>query len=369
MSDGCSTWCARTCATSPAIAPRAARRSTGAIWLNANESPWPNRRRCRRAACAAIRSRSRARCASAWRSCTAARRSSCWSAAAATRASTCWCARSAVPGSDAVVDHAADLRHVRGLRALAGRARCVEVPLRDGAGGFALRLRRRRRCRAGAAAREAGVPVLAGQSRPASRCRWTTSPRWPTRLQGRALVVVDEAYVEYADAPSAVTLLVDATRTSRCCARCRRRTRWPRARIGCVIADADADRGAAQRCQAPYPLPAPCVAAGAGARWRRRRCAARAQRIAATVRRARRAAAGAGGVARRAPRLSVAGATSCWCASTMPQRAFERLLAAGIVVRDMRAMPGLGDALRISIGTPEQNDARARARWPQPEAA
>ena len=35
--------------------------------------------------------------------------------------------------------------------------------------------------------------------------------------------------------------------------------------------------------------------------------------------------------------------------------AFARLLAAGVVVRDQRAAPQLGDALRISIGTPEQN--------------
>ena len=31
--------------------------------------------------------------------------------------------------------------------------------------------------------------------------------------------------------------------------------------------------------------------------------------------------------------------------------------AAGIVVRDMRAMPQLDDALRITIGTPGDNDA------------
>ena len=37
------------------------------------------------------------------------------------------------------------------------------------------------------------------------------------------------------------------------------------------------------------------------------------------------------------------------------QQAFERLLAAGVVVRDMRAMPQLDDALRISIGTAEEN--------------
>jgi histidinol-phosphate aminotransferase len=35
--------------------------------------------------------------------------------------------------------------------------------------------------------------------------------------------------------------------------------------------------------------------------------------------------------------------------------AFEALLAQGIVVRDQRAAPQLGDALRISIGTPAQN--------------
>ena len=39
-----------------------------------------------------------------------------------------------------------------------------------------------------------------------------------------------------------------------------------------------------------------------------------------------------------------------------PAVAFERLLDAGVVVRDMRAMPQLGDALRISLGTPTQND-------------
>jgi hypothetical protein len=39
--------------------------------------------------------------------------------------------------------------------------------------------------------------------------------------------------------------------------------------------------------------------------------------------------------------------------------ALQRLLAAGVVVRDMRADPRLGDALRISIGTPERRMTRA----------
>ena len=37
------------------------------------------------------------------------------------------------------------------------------------------------------------------------------------------------------------------------------------------------------------------------------------------------------------------------------ERAWRALLAAGVVVRDMRAMPGLDDALRITIGTAEEN--------------
>ena len=45
-----------------------------------------------------------------------------------------------------------------------------------------------------------------------------------------------------------------------------------------------------------------------------------------------------------------------WLRHAAVQRAFEALLAAGVVVRDMRAYPQLGDALRISLGTPEQND-------------
>jgi histidinol-phosphate aminotransferase len=39
-----------------------------------------------------------------------------------------------------------------------------------------------------------------------------------------------------------------------------------------------------------------------------------------------------------------------------PGAVYARLLAAGIVVRDVRRYPNLGDALRITIGTPQEND-------------
>ena len=35
----------------------------------------------------------------------------------------------------------------------------------------------------------------------------------------------------------------------------------------------------------------------------------------------------------------------------------QRLLAAGVVVRDMCAQPALADALRVSIGRADENDA------------
>ena len=43
------------------------------------------------------------------------------------------------------------------------------------------------------------------------------------------------------------------------------------------------------------------------------------------------------------------------------QAAFDRLLAAGVVVRDMRRVPGLRDALRITVGCPAQNAAVLQA--------
>jgi histidinol-phosphate aminotransferase len=39
-----------------------------------------------------------------------------------------------------------------------------------------------------------------------------------------------------------------------------------------------------------------------------------------------------------------------------PATVYQRLLDAGIVVRDVRRYPRLGDALRITIGTAEENN-------------
>ena len=186
-----------------------------------------------------------------------------------------------------------------------------------------------------------------------------------SRLQGRALVVVDEAYAEYACAASATTL-IESNANIAVLRTLSKAHALAAARIGSVIADA-ALVSALQRCQAPYPLPSPSVdlalAALAADALRHT-----AQRIATTC--------------GERDRLYHQLTTSPGVRQVYPsqanfllvrfddaRRAFERLLAAGIVVRDMRAAPGLGDALRISVGTQEQNAAVVRALAGNREAA
>lgn len=172
-------------------------------------------------------------------------------------------------------------------------------------------------------------------------------------LAGRALVVVDEAYIEYADAPSATTLIdeypnVAVLRTLS------KLHALAGARIGCLIAD-PALVDVLRRCQAPYPVPAPC--AGLALRALAPDAIAEAERRAAVVRgeRERMFAAlqslpGVRRVYRSAGNFLLARFDNA-------EAAYRSLLAAGVVVRDMRATPGLGDALRITVGQPEENDA------------
>ena len=184
------------------------------------------------------------------------------------------------------------------------------------------------------------------------------------RLDGRALVVVDEAYGEFSAQASATTLMaahpnIAVLRTLS------KAHALAAARIGTLVA-APALVRVLRACQAPYPVPTPCaelavagLSAEALARTEARVAQVRGERA-----RLQRALATLPGVRRVYPsdgnyllvRFEDAGA------------AFARLLAAGVVVRDQRAAPQLGDALRITIGSPEQND-RVLAALDAKEAA
>lgn len=171
-------------------------------------------------------------------------------------------------------------------------------------------------------------------------------------LEGHALVVVDEAYVEYAQAPSLVhrigeqrNLVVLRTLS--------KAHALAGVRLGCVIAD-EGLIAVLQRCQAPYPLPAPCVRIAEEAL--RPAChAVTAARIVEVREQRDRLLAGLRAL--DAVRHAYPSQANFVLARFHDaQAAFDALLAAGVVVRDMRHLPRLDDALRITVGTPAQND-------------
>ncbi len=176
-------------------------------------------------------------------------------------------------------------------------------------------------------------------------------------LRGRSLLVVDEAYVEFADAPSATTLIA----------------RYPNivvlrtlsklhalagARIGCAIAD-PALIDVLRRCQAPYPVPAPCAELALAAL--QPEAMRDADERIATIRNERERV----GVALRTMpnvrRVYPSAGNFLLVRFDDTDRAYRALLGAGVVVRDMRAMASLDDALRITIGTQKENDAMLAA--------
>lgn len=172
------------------------------------------------------------------------------------------------------------------------------------------------------------------------------------KLAGHALVVVDEAYGEFSDVPSAVELLgklsnVAVLRTLS------KAHALAAARIGTLIADS-ALIAVLRRCQAPYPVPTPCaelalagLSDAALAQTRQRVETVKSERV-----RLQSALAAMPGVVRVYPSQG----NYLLARFADAEAAFRALLAAGVVVRDQRGAPQLGDALRITIGSPEQND-------------
>lgn len=252
------------------------------------------------------------------------------------------------PGRDAVVVTPPTF----GMYAVSARlhaARVLEVPLDDTPEGFGCDFERVASAAEDAAAK---LVFLCSPGNPSG----TALPldgicKLARRLQGRALVVVDEAYLEYANSVSAVSLIpvqsnIVVLRTLS------KAHALAAARIGSVIADAGLI-AALQRCQAPYPLPGPCVDLACRA-LAPAALAITAERVATVCQQREqlmRALRGVPGVLRVYPSQ----ANFLLVRFAQAQAAFDRLLAAGVVVRDLRAAPRLDDALRITIGSAEHN--------------
>ncbi len=253
------------------------------------------------------------------------------------------------PGKDAVVI----TPPVFGMYAVCARlqnAPLIEVPLRDAAGGFAADLDAIADAAVGAGAK---LVFLCSPSNPAgSAIPPADILKLAKRIEGSALLVVDEAYGEFSDYPSATAL--QARQANIAVLRTLSKAHaLAAARIGVVIADA-ALIEVLRRCQAPYPVPTPCaelalagLSPQALAETGRRVALIRSERARLQA-----------GLERSAQVLRVYPSQGNYVLARFrdAEAAFRSLLSAGVVVRDQRAAPQLGDALRITVGSPEQND-------------
>lgn len=267
-----------------------------------------------------------------------------------------------VPGQDAIVV----TPPVFGMYAVCARlqgAPIIEVPLLDGDAGLVADLDAIRDAALGQGAK---LVFLCSPSNPAGSAIPLDDIAVLARaLEGRALVVVDEAYGEFADGASATTLL-DAHSNLAVLRTLSKAHALAAARIGVVMGGADLI-AVLQRCQAPYPVPTPCadlalegLSDAALAQTRERIALVRSERE-----RLHAALESAPGVRH----VYASQGNYLLARFDDAEGAFRALLAAGVVVRDQRAAPQLGDALRITIGSPAQNDRVIAALNAQEQAA
>ncbi|MGE6331730.1 histidinol-phosphate transaminase [Stenotrophomonas sp. NPDC077659] len=254
-----------------------------------------------------------------------------------------------VPGRDGVLVTSP----VFGMYAVCARlqgAPLIDVPLVEGENGLGADLDAIIRT---AQAQGAKLVFLCAPSNPAgSDIGLADIKRVATALRGQALVVVDEAYVEYAQRASATTLL-SAHANLAVLRTLSKAHALAAARIGTLIAAPELI-AVLRRCQAPYPVPTPCAELAVQA-LQPAALARTAERVAMVIAERERLFAALPDLpgVRRVYRSS---GNYLLVRFADAQAAFDALLAAGVVVRDQRAAPQLGDALRISIGRPEEND-------------
>jgi histidinol-phosphate aminotransferase len=172
-------------------------------------------------------------------------------------------------------------------------------------------------------------------------------------LRDRAMVVVDEAYIEFAETASARTLLsrFDNLGVLRTLSKAHA---LAGARIGTLLA-APVVIELLRRIMPPYPLPTPCVAEAMAALSpaAQRETARRIVCVRAERRRLSTLLPGMPGVREVLPSAANFLTVRFDDAASI----YRAALAEGIVLRDVGRYPGLDNCLRIGIGAPEENDA------------
>lgn len=254
-----------------------------------------------------------------------------------------------VPGMDSIVISSP----VFGMYAVSARlqnAHVIDVPLRDGTEGFTTDLDA---VADAALAGRAKIVFLCSPSNPTGQAvNLDDIARLARRIEGHALLVVDEAYVEFSSVPSAVALLPGIPNLA-ILRTLSKAHALAAARIGVLMADASII-AVLRACQAPYPVPTPCaeLALDALKTDALNETARRVGVVRQERERMREALARMPGVRRVYPSQG----NYLLVRFGEVEQVYRRFLAGGIVVRDQRGAPQLEDALRISIGNAEQND-------------
>lgn len=175
--------------------------------------------------------------------------------------------------------------------------------------------------------------------------------RIATAMAGRALVVVDEAYIEYADAPSAAGVL---RRHENLCVLRTLSKAWALAgaRVGCLLAGAEIV-ALLRRIMAPYPLPTPSITAALAA-LTADGLTLTAQRAALIISERERMVSELARLP-RVERVLPSRANFLCVAFDESPLVHRHLIVAGVVVRDVGRYRWLAGHLRISIGRREEN--------------
>jgi histidinol-phosphate aminotransferase len=164
-------------------------------------------------------------------------------------------------------------------------------------------------------------------------------------------VVVDEAYIDFADAPSAASLL-DRHANLGVLRTLSKAWALAGARIGALLAHADVI-ALLRRIMPPYPLPTPCIEAAMTALDPHGEALMRMHVATLVAERER--------LATALPRLDCVRDVLPSQANFLAVRfddatdIYRALCAGGVVVRDIGHYPGLGGCLRLSVGTREEN--------------
>ena len=184
-------------------------------------------------------------------------------------------------------------------------------------------------------------------------------------LNDRALVVVDEAYIEFAGTPSATGLLerYDNVVVLRTLSKAHA---LAAARVGALIAHAEIV-ALLRRILPAYPLPTPCVEAALAALTPAALAATQVRVAGLLEARARLAEVLKTFAGVREVFPSFANFLLVRCADA--HRVYDRLLAAGVVVRDVSHHAVLADCLRITVGSDEDHRRLLAALGRREEAA